>query len=105
MNGNETFYVYELAFRVQLVVWFRNSLGTIEDFAVKLIYKGQEIIRYDSGHECPHQDIVYSGRKKWLNISNEEALTFAINDFKLNYLKYIERYEIWQQKLKKSKKC
>ena len=105
MNGSETFYVYELAFRVQLVVWFKSSFGSIEDFVVKLIYQGQEIIRYDSGHGCPHQDILYLGKKKWLNIDNNEALTLAIEDFRLNYSKYIERYKSWQQKLKKSKDC
>ncbi len=99
MGPNETIYVNELEKDVQLAVWFSHSRGKITAFAVKLIYKGREIIRYDNGHGLPHRDILYSGRKEWLwGMEVNEALTFAVEDLKDHYATYIERYKRWLQK-------
>ncbi len=99
MGPNETIYVNELEKDVQLAVWFSYARGKITAFAVKLIYKGREIIRYDNGHGLPHRDILYSGRKEWLwGMEVNEALTFAVEDLKDNYATYIERSKRWLQK-------
>ncbi len=104
MGGNETIYINELEEDVQLAVWFNHSRGEITAFAVKLIYRGKEIVRYDNGHGLPHRDILYSGRKEWLwGMDVNDALTFAVEDMKANYVKYIERYERCLQRRKNLK--
>ncbi|MBI4688814.1 MAG: hypothetical protein HY754_00855 [Nitrospirae bacterium] len=71
---------------------------------VKLLseFEGEwhEILRYDSGHGCPHKDILYMNgevvRKVWYDfLDNGQALTMAITDIKENFEFYNERYQKW----------
>ncbi len=58
------------------------------------------ISRYDTSHGFVHRDDIKPNgdQIKSLPMSfsdNETALNFAIDDFRLNYLLYIERYKKW----------
>jgi len=62
--------------------------------------KWHEIMRYDSGHDCPHKDILNINgdviRKIWYDfLDNGQALTMAITDMKENFEFYKERYQKW----------
>jgi hypothetical protein len=63
----------------------------------------QEVIRFDSAHDCPHKDILGADgkvkRKVWFELlDNKQGLDLAIKDLKDNYELYIERYLKWQKK-------
>ena len=56
------------------------------------------IIRYDTAHGTPHIDVLnIKGKTKdkiWMpHLPPGKALTFAINDIKINYKTYIRRFE------------
>jgi hypothetical protein len=78
--------------------------GEVTDFVVKLLAHGEgkwhEILRYDSGHDCPHKDILGTDgktiRKVWYDfLDNAQALTMAITDIKENCEFYKQRYQKW----------
>ncbi|MEW6676233.1 MAG: hypothetical protein AB1348_09595 [Nitrospirota bacterium] len=57
------------------------------EFVVKLLieFEGRwhEVVRYDSGHDCPHKDILNTNgeviRKVWYDfLDNSQALTMPI---------------------------
>ena len=85
-------------------VYFRTSQGEVKEFIVKLITlfedEWYEVLRYDSGHDCPHKDILNTDgaviRKVWYDfLDNGQALTMAITDIKENYEFYKERFKKW----------
>ncbi|MBI4699045.1 MAG: hypothetical protein HY758_09130 [Nitrospirae bacterium] len=85
-------------------VYFKTDKGEVTEFAVKLLslFEGKwyEIIRYDSGHDCPHKDILNTDgevtRKVWYDfLDNGQALTMAITDIKDNFEFYKERFKKW----------
>jgi len=74
--------------------------GEIVEFVVRLMRHEDDAVwcvaRYDTAHGKPHLDIVdRRGRvvyKEWLlNMSFEQALQYAIVDFKNNHEKYIPK--------------
>jgi hypothetical protein len=83
---------------VRIVVSIKMVGGRVVSFVVRLIARGgvpeHDAARYDTAHGKPHLDLLSrSGRvreKRWLDIDDfETALTHAIEDFKLNYEKYL----------------
>jgi len=58
-----------------------------------------KVLRYDSGHECPHKDILnLEGeviRKVWYDFLDNSQALMAITDIKDNYEFYRERYLKW----------
>ncbi len=97
-------YFLEIAPGVVAYVYFITEKGDVKEFVAKLLceFEGQwhEVIRYDSGHECPHKDILDTDgnvvRKVWYDyLDNSQALTMAITDIKDNYEFYKERYLKW----------
>ena len=85
-------------------VYFKTIKGVVTEFVVKLLieFKGKwhEIIRFDSGHNCPHKDILNTNgeviRKVWYDfLDNGQALTMAVTDIKDNFEFYKERYLRW----------
>lgn len=82
----------------RIVVSINMVGGRVVSFVVRLIAHGGEAehdaARYDTAHGKPHLDLLgHSGRvreKRRLDIDDSEtALTHDIEDFKLNYEKYI----------------
>lgn len=102
------YYVIELKKGIEIHVYFETTHGLIVQFVVKLVMKSanrsyQEIIRFDSAHDCPHKDILgIDGkvkRKVWFEtLDNKQGLDLAIKDLKDNFELYIERYKKWQEK-------
>ena len=99
-------YVLSLSENSKVYVRFSTSHGLVTEFVVKLLCadgeEWQEILRYDSGHDTPHKDILdVEGnvvRKVWYDfLDNGQALTMAISDIRDNYEVYIERYRKWQK--------
>ena len=97
----------EIADGAKAYVRLAMIYGKVTTFAVKLLalIRGEwhEILRYDSGHDCPHKDILdIDGavvRKVWYDfLDNGQALTMAITDIKDNHDFYKERYEKWLRK-------
>ncbi len=97
-------YFMEIAEGTLVYVYFNTVKGEVIEFVVKLIYKIEdefyEVIRYDTGHDCPHKDIINVNgeviRKVWYDfLDNGQALTMAIADIKDNYEFYIERHSKW----------
>ncbi|KJR41723.1 hypothetical protein MCHI_002380 [Candidatus Magnetoovum chiemensis] len=97
-------YFIDIAEDILAYVYFLIERGNVKEFVVKLLcaFEGQwhEVIRYDSGHEYPHKDILdIDGnvvRKVWYDyLDNNEALTMAISDIKDNYEFYKDRYLKW----------
>ncbi len=97
-------YFLEIEEGTIVYVYFETSKGDVTEFVVKLlsVLEGEwhEILRYDSGHDCPHKDILNIDgeviRKVWYDfLDNGQALTMAITDIKDNFQFYIERYRQW----------
>jgi hypothetical protein len=97
-------YFLELEEGAIAYVYFKTTKGDVSEFLVKLLtlFEGEwhEVIRYDSGHGCPHKDILNINgeviRKVWYDfLDNGQALTMAITDIKDNYEFYKERYQKW----------
>ncbi|MEK6656523.1 MAG: hypothetical protein AABY58_03690 [Nitrospirota bacterium] len=85
-------------------VFFKTEKGEVVEFVVKLLClfesEWYEILRYDSGHGCPHKDILNIDgeviRKVWYDfLDNGQALTMAITDVKESFEFYKERYHKW----------
>lgn len=93
-------YSYELAEGVRLRGRFRRNRGLITEFVIQLeTVLGDEwlpVVRYDSAHGRPHRDRMDRwGReieKRWLSMSNNEALTAGTADIKQNWKRYIAQF-------------
>jgi len=101
------FFKIRLSEDSEIQVFIETASGLIIGFVVKLVLKSNgaqyEVIRFDSGHNCPHKDILdVSGksiRKIWYDfLGNKEALNLSIQDLKDNYKLYIERFRKWLKK-------
>jgi len=97
-------YFLELEEGTIAYVYFKTEKGDVIEFVVKLLLmlegNWHEIMRYDSGHDCPHKDILNINgdviRKIWYDfLDNGQALTMAITDMKDNFEFYKERYQKW----------
>ena len=97
-------YFLEIEEKTVVYVFFKTIKGEVTEFVVKLLSlleaEWHEILRYDSGHDCPHKDILdINGeviRKVWYDfLDNGQALTMAITDIKDNFEFYRERYQKW----------
>ena len=97
-------YFLEIAEGTIAYVYFKTEKGEVIEFVVKLLseFEGEwhEILRYDSGHDCPHKDILNIDgeviRKVWYDfLDNGQALTMAITDIKDNFEFYKERFQKW----------
>jgi len=97
-------YILHLDDENLIYVRFVTERGGVTQFVVK--YNSRindnwiEVIRYDSGHECPHKDILSPEgrvlRKVWFDyLDNAQALTLAIQDLKENYEFYRARFFKW----------
>jgi hypothetical protein len=102
MPGKE--YFLEIEEGTIIYVYFKTEKGDVVEFVVKLLslFEGgwHEILRYDSGHDYPHKDILNTDggviRKVWYDfLNNGQALTMAIADIKDNFRFYKERYKKW----------
>jgi hypothetical protein len=85
----------------QSCIYFEVEKGQVINFVVKLYSiienKKYEILRFDSGHNHPHKDILNKDgqviRKVWFrHLSNNEVLTKALFDIRNNFEKHIERF-------------
>jgi hypothetical protein len=97
-------YFLEIEEGIIVYVYFKTIKGEVTEFVVKLLslFEGEwhEILRYDSGHDCPHKDILNIDgeviRKVWYDfLDNGQALTMAITDIKDNFEFYKERFQKW----------
>jgi hypothetical protein len=97
-------YFLELEEGAIAYVYFKTTKGDVAEFVAKLliVFEGEwrEVLRYDTGHGCPHRDILNINgeviRKVWYDfLDNGQALTMAITDIKDNYEFYKERYQKW----------
>ena len=97
-------YFLELEEGVIAYVYFKTAKGDVAEFVVKMLIlfeeEWHEVLRYDSGHGCPHKDVLNINgeviRKVWYDfLDNGQALTLAIADIKDNYEFYKERYQKW----------
>ena len=97
-------YFLEIEEGTIIYVYFKTGKGDVVEFVVKLLsfLEGEwhEILRYDSGHDCPHKDILSTDgdaiRKVWYDfLDNAQALSMAIVDIKDNYKFYRDRYLKW----------
>ena len=101
------YFKIDLSGGAQIHVFFQTASGLIINFVVKLILKmngtNYEVVRFDSGHNCPHKDILdIQGRvvkKVWYEfLDNKQALDLGIKDLKDNHELYIERFKKWLKK-------
>ena len=101
------YFKISLSEEIEIHVFFETISGLIINFMVKLVLELEntyhEVVRFDSGHNCPHKDILNTQgkviRKIWYEFSdNEQALDLAIKDLKDNYQFYIERFKRWLEK-------
>jgi hypothetical protein len=98
------YYTFTISDRADIHVFFESGDGVILRFVVKLVLQVEdrfyEVVRFDSGHDCPHKDILDKNgdvaRKIWYAfLDNKQALTVGIKDLKDNHALYIERFEKW----------
>ena len=91
-------YVNWLAEEIFLAVDYETHAGRVVSFVVLLMIQNDgniyNVARYDTAHGTPHRDILSKSNsvieKYWLDYMEfDEALTYAINDFKENYENYI----------------
>ena len=101
------YFKIDLSDGAEIHVFFETASGLIINFVVKLILKVNdtyyEVIRFDSGHGCPHKDVLDKQgkviRKIWYEfLDNKQALDLGIKDLKDNYELYIERFKKWLKK-------
>ncbi|MFZ4860064.1 MAG: DUF7718 family protein [Desulfuromonadaceae bacterium] len=98
------YYAILLKDGIEIHVFFETNQGILVRYVVKLVRNGyQEVIRFDSAHDCPHKDILgVDGkvkRKVWFELlDNKQGLDLAIKDLKDNYELYVERYLKWLKK-------
>jgi len=94
-------YDFWISNSVKCIVRFVTEKGKTTGFVVRLIAfinnQKFEIRRYDTAHGTPHIDVLNlkgeTIEKIWLYQFDEgEALDFAIEDIKQNYLTYINRF-------------
>jgi hypothetical protein len=85
-----------------VVVEFFVYNGRVVSFVVRLsgVFEDADkcIARYDTAHGCPHLDLVNTHgkllEKKWLlGMTLEEALRYAIDDFKANHESYVANFK------------
>ena len=85
-----------------IAVDFTTVKGRVVSFVVRLMWLsiGQEVnvVRYDTAHGSPHRDLLgrRSGliKKEWyFDQPMGRVLRNAIDDFKLNYERYIETFK------------
>jgi hypothetical protein len=89
--------------RGRLRVAFTVESGAVTMFVVQLEAWHDErwkpARRYDSAHGRPHVDIIdIRGRqrdKRWLDLSNNDALTLALSEIESNWEQYIAEFEGW----------
>lgn len=99
------YYAILLKDGIEIHAFFETNQGILVRYVVKLVCNGyQEVIRFDSAHDCPHKDILgVDGkvkRKVWFELlDNKQGLDLAIKDLKDNYELYVERYLKWLKKL------
>jgi hypothetical protein len=96
LDDENVIFVYVETVQVEVTAFVVKYLSMIDGEEI-------EILRYDSGHNCPHIDVLDSDgetkEKVWLNyLSNAQALTFARDDIERNYLQYRERFLQWKNK-------
>ena len=110
---SEKFYKIIISEEAEINVFIMIISGLVVNFVVKLILKSNgkvfEVMRFDSGHECPHKDILKPNgelsRKVWYeSLDNEQALDIAVKDLKENYGFYIERFKKWLKDGKEPKR-
>lgn len=84
--------------RCYLVVEFTTIDGLVASFVVRLMQTTPDrvvnVARYDTAHGMAHLDLLDADEnlveKRWLgHMSFEDALTFAIRDFKTNHENYL----------------
>ena len=101
------YFIIELPDGAEIHVFFETANGLILSFVVKLVFKigniYHEVVRFDSGHECPHKDILdvngHVKRKVWFKLlDNKQGLDLGIRDLKDNHEIYIERFKKWLKK-------
>ncbi len=101
------YFKISLLNEVEIHTFFETASGLIINFVVILILevnnKYYEVVRFDSGHNCPHKDILDKDgnviRKVWYEfLDNKQALDMGIKDLKDNYELYIERFKKWLKK-------
>jgi len=104
---SERYFKIDISEYVEIHVFIKTINGLIVDFMVKLIWRFEnsfyEVVRFDSGHDCPHEDILNPEgkviRKIWYEFhDNKQALDLGIKDLKENYEIYIERFKKWLKK-------
>ena len=92
-------YTIWLSGTTYIAVDFKSFQGQILAFVVRLVHirvvGDIDVARYDTAHGRPHRDLLtQSGRlrqKDWLeDMSFNDALTHAIDDFKENHEAYTE---------------
>lgn len=74
------YFIIELSDGAEIHVLFETANGMILSFVVKLALKLNnnyyEVVRFDSGHECPHKDILEVNgqvkRKVWFKLLDNE---------------------------------
>jgi len=100
-------YTIDISDGTKIYIYLVMTQGIVTTFVVKLLVQFQEVwhevLRCDSGHDCPHKDILDTEgavvRKVWYDfLDNGQALTMAITDIKDNHEFYKERYEKWLKK-------
>jgi len=96
------YFKINLSDQIEIHVFFETVSGLIINFVVKLVLKWEdryyEIVRFDSGHDCPHKDILNAQgeviRKVWYEfLDNKQGLDLAIKDLKDNFEIYVERFK------------
>ncbi len=106
----EKIFTHELDELNSIYAYIKTVNGKVKSFVVKLACtigdKEVEVLRFDSGHGTPHVDYLNSKgdvvQKDWLKyLTNEQALTIALDDIKTNYQLHRERFIGWQGKEKK----
>ena len=94
-----------------IFVYVETVSGEVTSFVIKLLILIEgveyEVLRYDSGHDMSHIDILDSEgetvQKIWLPyLDFGKALTHAKKDIKLNYQFYRERFIQWKNEKKDS---
>ncbi len=101
--GDKQFIIWLSDLDYVLVI-IRSRKGRMMSYIIKYMASidnvEYEIARFDSGHDYAHMDILKPDATKervvrFSGIDKENAVEFAIENFKLNYDIYRERFIKW----------
>lgn len=96
----ETDFFVDLTERDRIRIWFITERGDVQNFTVQyetiIDDMWYPVVRYDGWHGQPHRDSLdrtgHVRHKDWLQMSEGDALTYALDEVRQRWQQYREDF-------------